>query len=98
MDTAADLTPFRMFHTCLIVPSLDQAMEELLPVHPEGWAEVQDFWKRAESLRTTLEIALVEPKPRPTPDFDELPRFEDEVRSTFAQNYIIIALLSAQKL
>ena len=32
-----------MLHTRLIVPSLDQAMEELLPVHPEGWAEVQDL-------------------------------------------------------
>lgn len=43
MDTAVDLTPFRMFHTCLIVPSVDQAMEELLPIHPEGWAEVQEM-------------------------------------------------------
>lgn len=42
MDPAADLPPFRMFHTCVIVPSLEQAMEELLPVHPEGWAEVQE--------------------------------------------------------
>lgn len=42
MDAAASLTSLRMFHTCLIVPSLAQAMEELLPVHAEGWAEVQE--------------------------------------------------------
>lgn len=42
MDAAADLTSFRMFHTCLIVASLEQAMEELLPAHPGGWAEVQE--------------------------------------------------------
>jgi len=40
MDTSADLIPFRMFHTCLIVPSLEDAMDELLPAHPGGWAEI----------------------------------------------------------
>jgi hypothetical protein len=42
MESATDPIAFRMFHTCLIVPNLEQAMEELLPVHPSGWAEVQE--------------------------------------------------------
>ena len=31
-----------MYHTCLVVPSVEDAMQQFAPLHPEGWAKLQE--------------------------------------------------------